>query len=85
MLSARSSWACWLVTWRGEQAFQHLRLFLTTGVLGCSTNSSAFSLDVALLYEGGQGGTAVGYVAASVGLSLMGVFVGLAAAQSLLS
>src|SRR2546421_12631701 len=32
-------------------ASQHWRLFLTTGILGGYTTFSAFSLDVALLYE----------------------------------
>lgn len=72
-------------TSRGEQASQHLRLFLTTGVLGGFTTFSAFSLDVALLYGRGQSGMAAGYVAVSVALSLMGVFAGLATARALLS
>ncbi|MGE0713843.1 MAG: fluoride efflux transporter CrcB [Alphaproteobacteria bacterium] len=57
---------------------QHLRLFLTTGILGGYTTFSAFSLDAALLWERGEGWTAALYVAASVGLSLAGVFAGLA-------
>ena len=72
-------------TWRSEQASLYLRLFLTTGVLGGFTTFSAFSLDVALLCERGQGDIAVGYVAASLGGSLIGVFIGLAAARALLS
>lgn len=72
-------------TWRGEQAPQALRLFLITGVLGGFTTFSAFSLDTALLYERGQLGAAAGYVGVSVGLSLVGVFGGLAVSRALLS
>jgi len=57
---------------------QHLVLFLTTGILGGYTTFSAFSLDTARLYEGGQLGLAALYVLASVGLSIGGLFAGLA-------
>lgn len=69
--------------WRGEAASQTLRLFLTTGILGGFTTSSAFSHDAALLYEKGQPGLATGYVLLSVGLSLAGVFTGLAVSRSM--
>lgn len=59
-------------------ASQHWRLFLTTGILGGYTTFSAFSLDVALLYERGEIGMAALYVSASVGLSIVGLFAGLA-------
>jgi CrcB protein len=62
---------------KGE-ASQHVRLLLTTGVLGGYTTFSAFSLDVALLYERGEIALAVGYVLASVALSIAGLFAGLA-------
>src|SRR6201989_1905490 len=45
---------------------QHLRLFLTTGILGGYTTFSAFSLDVALLTERHEIGLAAFYVLASV-------------------
>lgn len=61
---------------KGE-ATQHLRLFLTTGVLGGYTTFSAFSLDAALLYERGQLGLAALYVIGSVALSIGGLFAGL--------
>jgi CrcB protein len=61
---------------RGE-APADLRLFLTTGILGGYTTFSAFSLDSALLYERGQPGMAATYVAASVLLSILGLFAGL--------
>jgi CrcB protein len=57
---------------------QHWRLLLTTGILGGYTTFSAFSLDAALLYERGQIGLALLYVALSVVLSIGGLFAGLA-------
>jgi CrcB protein len=57
---------------------QHWRLFLTTGILGGYTTFSAFSLDTALLYERGEVGVAALYVLLSVGLSIGGLFAGLA-------
>jgi fluoride exporter len=57
---------------------QHLRLFLTTGILGGFTTFSAFSLEVALLYERGDLALAAIYVAASVILSIAALFGGLA-------
>lgn len=59
-------------------ASQHWRLFLTTGILGGFTTFSAFSLDVALLYERGEAGLAALYVLASVAVSIAGLFAGLA-------
>ena len=59
-------------------ASQHWRLFLTTGILGGYTTFSAFSLDAALLYERGEIGMAALYVAASVALSIAGLFAGFA-------
>lgn len=57
---------------------QHLRLFLTTGVLGGFTTFSAFSLDAALLVERHAFGLALGYMAGSVAASLSAMFFGLA-------
>jgi CrcB protein len=59
-------------------ASQHMRLLLTTGVLGGYTTFSAFSLDVALLYERGEVALAAGYVLASVALAIGGLFAGFA-------
>jgi CrcB protein len=67
----------------GEGWSQHLRLFLTTGILGGFTTFSAFSLDVALLWERGQVAGAGVYVTGSVLLSILGVFAGLAAMRAL--
>ncbi len=58
-------------------ASQEARLFLSTGILGGFTTFSAFSLDVALLYERGQPWLAVTYVLASVILSIAGLFLGM--------
>jgi CrcB protein len=62
---------------RGGEASQHWRLFLTTGILGGYTTFSAFSLDAMLLYERGALGQAALYVAGSVGLSIAGLAAGL--------
>lgn len=53
-------------------------LFLTTGILGGFTTFSAFSLDVALLYDRGRLDLAAGYVTGSVALSVGALFLGLA-------
>jgi fluoride exporter len=63
-------------------ASQHWRLFLTTGILGGYTTFSAFSLDAALLYERGTPGLAALYVLASVILSIIGLFAGLAVVRN---
>ena len=57
---------------------QHMRLFLTTGILGGYTTFSTFSLDAAVLYERGDLGQAALYVALSVALSIGGLFAGMA-------
>jgi fluoride exporter len=59
------------------QAPQELRLVLTTGILGGFTTFSAFSFDAALLNERGQPWLAAAYVAASVILSIGGLFAAL--------
>ena len=56
---------------------QHMRLFLTTGVLGGFTTFSAFSLDAALLIERHAYRMAAGYIVGSVFASLVALFVGL--------
>ena len=57
---------------------QHMRLFLTTGLLGGFTTFSAFSLDTALLIERHHYALAAGYAAGSVLAGLIALFVGLA-------
>jgi CrcB protein len=60
----------------------HMRLFLTTGVLGGFTTFSAFSLDSALLVERHAYGLAAGYMVGSVAASLSALFFGLALFRS---
>lgn len=67
--------AAWFA-FRGDSV-QGWRLFLATGILGGFTTFSAFSLDVAVLYERGDLGLALLYVLVSVLLSVAGLFVGL--------
>ncbi|WP_182713178.1 fluoride efflux transporter CrcB [Brevundimonas aurantiaca] len=62
---------------------QHLRLFLTTGILGGFTTFSAFSLETALLWERGEPFQAVAYALLSVSLAVAGLFVGLVMARTL--
>jgi fluoride exporter len=61
---------------------QHMRLFLTTGVLGGFTTFSAFSLDAALLVERHSYGLAAGYMVGSVAASISALFFGLAVFRS---
>lgn len=55
-----------------------MRVFLITGVLGGYTTFSAFSLDAIALLEHGQTMSGLAYIVASVGLSMLAVFAGLA-------
>ena len=57
---------------------QHMRLFLTTGILGGFTTFSSFSLDAALLIERNSWGMAAGYVVGSVAAAIAALFFGLA-------
>lgn len=57
---------------------QHMKLFLTTGLLGGFTTFSAFSLDAALLIQRHGWWQASAYVAGSVGMSIAALFLGLA-------
>ena len=61
---------------------QHVRLFVTTGILGGFTTFSAFSLDAALLVERHAYALAAGYVAGSVAASIVALFFGLALFRS---
>jgi CrcB protein len=61
---------------------QHVRLFLTTGILGGFTTFSTFSLDAALLIERHSYGTAAGYLIGSVAAGLAALFFGLAVFRS---
>ena len=70
---------------RGEDASQPWRLFLTTGILGGFTTFSAFSLDVAVLWERGDMLGALLYVLGSVILSILALFLALWLARSVLA
>jgi fluoride exporter len=59
-------------------AMQHVRLFLTTGVLGGFTTFSAFSLETVLLLERGQIAAAMSYAGGSVVLAVGALMVGVA-------
>jgi CrcB protein len=61
---------------------QHMRLFLTTGILGGFTTFSAFSLDTALLVERHAYALAAGYIVGSVAASVGALFLGLALFRS---
>jgi CrcB protein len=61
---------------------QHVRLFLTTGILGGFTTFSTFSLDAALLIERHSYGAAAGYVVGSIAAGLAALFFGLAVFRS---
>ena len=63
-------------------ASNELRLFVATGLLGGFTTFSAFSLDVAVLWERGAAGTAAGYVLVSVIGAILALFAGLWVARS---
>lgn len=54
-----------------------LRYLVATGFLGGFTTFSAFSLDVAVMWERGDFTAALSYVLGSVLLSIAGVFIGL--------
>ncbi|MDV6226890.1 fluoride efflux transporter CrcB [Nitratireductor aquimarinus] len=65
----------WLA--RRTGASPELRLFMATGLLGGFTTFSAFSLDVAVLWERGEGLVAASYVLVSVCGAIAALFAGL--------
>ncbi len=73
----------WLAK-RGVGTSNETRIFLATGLLGGFTTFSAFSLDVANLWQRGETMLAFGYLATSVLFSIAAVFVGLWVARSIL-
>lgn len=68
---------------RRFNASNELRLFMATGILGGFTTFSAFSLDVAVLWERGASTAALAYVLASVIGSILAVFAGLWLARAI--
>lgn len=70
---------------RGLGAGGHLRLFLTTGILGGFTTFSAFSLDAALLWQRHEHLLAALYVGGSVAGAIAGLGLGLWIARAALA
>ena len=62
---------------------QHLRLFMTTGILGGYTTFSTFSLEAVLLFERGAVLYSVLYAVGSVILGILGLVAGLALMRTL--
>ena len=62
-----------------------MRTFLATGILGGFTTFSAFSLDISNLIGRGDSASAMGYIVASVALSLVALYAGLALSKALFS
>ena len=62
-----------------------LRTFLATGILGGFTTFSAFSLDISTLLGRGQTEAAISYIVASVAISLLALYAGLALSRALFS
>ena len=60
-----------------------VRLLVTTGILGSFTTFSAFSLDVAVLWERGATAPAALYVVSTVVLSISALFAGLFVVRAL--
>lgn len=54
-----------------------VRAFLTVGLLGGFTTFSLFSLDVINLWERGASSAAMGYIVASILLSLLAIIIGI--------
>ncbi|WP_429816729.1 fluoride efflux transporter CrcB [Ensifer sp. B1-9] len=64
-------------------ASPEMRVFLITGVLGGYTTFSAFSLDAITLAERGDVMLSIVYIIASVALSILAVFCGLALVRAI--
>lgn len=60
-----------------HRGMTHLSPLVMTGILGGFTTFSAFSLETVTLMERGQIGLATAYVVLSVGLSIVGLMLGL--------
>ncbi|OFX00360.1 MAG: hypothetical protein A3E78_03030 [Alphaproteobacteria bacterium RIFCSPHIGHO2_12_FULL_63_12] len=78
--AAMGLFIAWLVA--REPHSQVMRVFVTTGVLGGFTTFSTFALDAVTLYREKSLTIAGAYVAASVILSILGLFAGLAAGKA---
>ena len=77
LMGALTGW----LAFRGGLQAESIRLFAAVGILGGFTTFSAFSLETALMIERRQFALAGGYVAASVVLSILALFIGLMVAR----
>ena len=68
-----------------HKGLTHLGPFMMTGLLGGFTTFSAFSLETVSLIERGSYGAASAYVALSVGLSILGLMLGLMTTRGVLT
>lgn len=69
-----------LIAWLAQRtsgAGTEIRLFLATGILGGFTTFSAFSLDAVSMYERGDVGLMLAYIAVSVAGSVLALFAAL--------
>lgn len=66
-----------------DSVSQETRAFFTTGFLGAFTTFSTFSLDFATLWQRDETLIAMGYMLASVILSILALFAGLAVMRAL--
>ena len=64
-----------------QKGLSHLNPFIATGILGGFTTFSSFSLETVTLIERGQIASAGVYMALSVGLSVLGLMLGLMVAR----
>jgi len=69
------------VAMAAQKGLTHWNPFIATGILGGFTTFSSFSLETVNLIERGQIGAAGIYVALSVGLSVLGLMLGLLVAR----
>ena len=77
LMGALTGW----LAFRGGLHAESIRLFAAVGILGGFTTFSAFSLETALMIEKRQIALAGGYIAASVVLSVLALFIGLMVAR----
>lgn len=68
--------AVWSVCGEQNWFLQWGKLFLIVGLLGGFTTFSAFSLETLQLFNSGRLAAAGGYIVASIGLCLLGVWLG---------
>lgn len=76
------AFTAWFVSPAGMGIPQHVRLFLTTGMLGGFTTYSTFSLEFAVLVERGEMIQAAIYAGGTLALCLIAVFAGLLLVRS---